>query len=98
MQEIAPAIVAPPPDLFGSSANPAQRPKPGPSTPAERLAAIHADTNQSARLRSQADALLKLYQQRMQRLSLRGQFSPPEVIPLGVLMVIPDAKEVKHGA
>jgi hypothetical protein len=62
----------------------------------ERLAAIHADTNQSARLRSQADALLKLYQQRHGRLKLRGQFAPPEVIPLGLLMVIPQG--VNHGA
>ena len=30
------------------------------------------------RLRSQADALLKLYQQRHDRLKLRGQFSPPD--------------------
>jgi hypothetical protein len=100
--EMAPAVVVAQPDLFATPAKAAQAPKPAPTTPAERLAAIHADTNQPARLRNQADALLKIYQQRHDRLTLRGQFSPPEVIPLGLLMVVPpgtsDAKGANHGA
>jgi ERCC4-related helicase len=72
------------------------KPKAAASTPAERLAAIHDETDRPARQRSQADAILKLYQHRLARLSIRGQFSPPEVIPLGLLMVLPEG--VKHGA
>lgn len=96
--EIAPVAAVQQADLFTSPSRPTAAPRPAPTTPAERLAAIHADTNQPARLRSQADAALKLYRQRLQRLTLRGQLSPPEVIPLGMLMVIPDAKGGSRGA
>src|SRR6185437_11548895 len=67
--EMSPAVVASQPELFGTTAKTktVPAPKPAPLTPAERLAAIHADGNQSPRLRSHADALLKLYQQRHDR-------------------------------
>ena len=93
--EIAPAVVSQQPDLFAATTTSVQAPKPAPATPAERLAEIRDDTTQPTRLRSQASALIKLYQQRIDRLMLRSQFSAPEVIPLGLLMVIP---EVAHGA
>lgn len=96
IQEIAPGVTVHQPGLFTAPSTAA--PRPAPSTPAERLAAIHADTDQPARLRSRADALLKLYRQRQDRLALRSQFAPLEVIPLGLLMVIPDAKGVNLGA
>jgi hypothetical protein len=99
--ELAPSVAAPERSLF-DPAKPAPASKPVPATPAERLAAIHADTGQHARLRSKADALLKLYRERHHRLKLRGQFSPPEVIPLGLLMIVPDdpsdGKGVNRGA
>jgi hypothetical protein len=83
------------PNLF-EKAKPDGKPKAAPSTPAERLAAIHEETDRPARQRSDADAILKIYQQRLAKLNIRGQFSPPEVIPLGLLMVLPEG--VKHGA
>lgn len=99
--ELAPDVVAPERTLF-DPVEPAAAPKPLPKTPDERLAAIHADTSQSPRLRNKADALLKLYRQRHDRLKLRGQFTSPEVIPLGMFMVVPKGnsagKGVKHGA
>lgn len=95
VREITPAAPAQP-DLF--SGTPAHATRPAPTGPAERLAAICADTTQHARLRGQADALLRLYRQRLDRLALRSQFSPPEVVPLGLLMVIPDGMGVDHGA
>ena len=98
LAEITPNIVAAQPDLFSGPGKPAPAPRPAPSTPAERLAAIHADTDQLPRLRSQADALLKLYQQRLLRFTQREQLAPSEVIPLGMLMVIPDDKGATHGA
>lgn len=94
--EIAPAVVTPEPDLF--SPTPIAKPRSAPKNPAERLAEIHADSAQSARLRSHANAMLKLYQQRLDRLRVRSQFSPAEVIPLGLLMVIPEIQGVNRGA
>lgn len=98
--ELAPDVVAPERTLF-DPVEPVAAPKPLPRTPAERLAAIHADTSQSPRLRNKADALLKLYRQRRDRLQLRGQFTSPEVVSLGMLMVVPEetpaGKGVKHG-
>ncbi|OQZ05735.1 MAG: hypothetical protein B6D36_08635 [Planctomycetes bacterium UTPLA1] len=96
VQEIAPAAKVEQPGLFTAPSTAA--PAPAPTTPAERLTAIHSDANQPARLRSQADALLKLYRQRHDRLTLRSQFGAPEVIPLGLLMVIPEVQGGGRGA
>lgn len=93
--EMTPAVTPATESLF-DPAKPVPAPKPPPATPTEKLAAIHADTSQPPRLRSQADALLKLYRHRQNLLKLRGQFAPPEVIPLGLLMVVPQG--VNHGS
>lgn len=95
--ELAPAVVAASPGLF-DPATPAAMPKPAPATPADRLAVILEDDNQSRTVHRQADTLLKIYRQRHDRLKLHAQLSAPEVVPLGLLMVIPDGKGAGHGA
>jgi superfamily II DNA or RNA helicase len=96
--ELAPVVVHETPDLFSAPTGPVTPPKPAPTTPTERLEAIQANASQPQRLRSQASALRKMYQQRLDHLALRSRFSAPEVIPLGLLMVIPDDEGGNHAA
>jgi hypothetical protein len=58
--------------------------------PAERIAAFHGDATQPARLRSEADGVLRIYRQRLADLDARLNLREPEVVPLGVLMILPE--------
>jgi ERCC4-related helicase len=97
--EIIPSVAASTPDLFSAPSAKKLSAKPVPTTPEERLEMIHSDSSQSKTLRNHAENTLKQYKKRSESLKFRGQFSPPEVIPLGLLMVIPTNKEGgRHGA
>ena len=61
------------------------------TTPEQRLAAFAADRSQPTSKRSEADGVLRLYRQRSQVLDVLFDLRDPEVIPLGVLMLIPEA-------
>jgi hypothetical protein len=63
--------------------------------PAERLAAFASDSNQPPSKRSEADGVLRIYRQRTGILDSLTALGEPEIIPLGVLMLIPE--EVGHG-
>jgi hypothetical protein len=63
--------------------------------PQHRLATFHADREQPASARVEAEGVLRIYQQRIGHLNRLLDLRDPEIIPLGVLMLIP---EVKHGA
>jgi len=65
------------------------------TNPADRLSAFAADSAQPSAKRSEADGVLRLYRRRQQEISARLDVSPPEIVPLGVLMVMP---EVSRGA
>jgi superfamily II DNA or RNA helicase len=62
--------------------------------PVERLAAFHTDRDQSPAARAQAEGVLQLYKQRKNSLDSLMDLRTPEVVPLGVLMIIP---EHSHG-
>lgn len=63
--------------------------------PAARLAAFYHDGIQHPARRSEADGVLRLYEKRRQTLDARMALTAPEVVPLGLLMIVP---EVGHGA
>lgn len=63
--------------------------------PAERLAAFHSDRSQPPSTRVEADGVLRIYQKRMDHLDALSDLRPPEIVPLGMLMLIP---EERHGA
>jgi len=62
--------------------------------PEERLAAFAADAMQSGLARSEADGALRIYRQRMTILEDLLALGTPEVVPLGLLMLLP---EEAHG-
>ncbi|MFZ5448936.1 MAG: helicase-related protein [Thermodesulfobacteriota bacterium] len=59
--------------------------------PAERLAAFAADSGQPLGRRSEAEGVLRLYRQRLQDLEDRFALGDPEILPLGLLMIIPES-------
>jgi hypothetical protein len=59
-----------------------------------RLAAFHADRSQPPSARVEADGVLRIYRQRLDHLDAFAELRAPEIIPLGVLMLIPEAQ---HG-
>ena len=59
--------------------------------PAERLAAYASDRGQHPARRSEADGVLRLHRARLQALEARLGLGAPEVVPLGVLMLVPEA-------
>lgn len=61
------------------------------SDSAERLAAFHADRFQSAAARAEAEGVRRICRKRLQLLKRLSEMSEPEVIPLGVLMLVPEA-------
>ncbi len=63
--------------------------------PQERLAALHCDREQPVAARVEAEGVLRIFQQRVSALNRLLDLREPEVVPLGVLMLIPEAK---HGA
>ncbi|NLE36763.1 MAG: DEAD/DEAH box helicase [Pirellulaceae bacterium] len=62
--------------------------------PAERLAAFASDGRQTPSKRSEADGVLRIYQKRIDMLDSLAALAEPEIIPLGVLMLIPS--EASH--
>ena len=58
--------------------------------PVERLAAFAADGSQPSVRRSEADGVLRLHSQRLQDLEDRLTLGDPEVVPLGLLMIVPE--------
>ena len=65
------------------------------TNPAARLAAFATDTSLSPARRSEADGVLRIHRQRQEELDARLALGEPEIIPLGVLMMVP---EHSHGA
>ncbi|SHJ80657.1 helicase-related protein [Desulfofundulus thermosubterraneus] len=63
--------------------------------PVKRLAAFHMDRNQPPAARSEAEGVLRIYKQRMNFIDSLLDLREPEIIPLGLLMLIP---EVQYGA
>lgn len=57
--------------------------------PLDRLAAFAANSSIAPTLRSEADGVLRIYRQRQAALAERTDLRPPEVQPLGLLMLLP---------
>ena len=62
--------------------------------PAERLAGYSLDRSQPPHLRSAAESVLTIYRQRSDELRSRQEMTQPEVVPLGLLMLVPEGR---HG-
>lgn len=60
--------------------------------PAERLAAFFTDRNQTAAARFEAEGVLRIFKQRMAQLDRFSALRDPEIIQLGILMLIPEAE------
>jgi hypothetical protein len=61
----------------------------------ERLAGFATDVSRPAARRSEADGVLRIHRQRLRDIEGRLAFGASEVMPLGVLMLVP---ENRHGA
>ena len=59
------------------------------SDPEQRLAAFALDRDRLARDRSEADGVLRIYRQRMEILDRQMALDHPEIVPIGVLMLVP---------
>ena len=66
-----------------------------PGTPEERLAELAGSARVSPSKRGEAETVLRLYRQRTADLQARLSLGEPEVVPLGLLMLVPEGK---HGA
>ena len=58
--------------------------------PATCLAALATDRSLSARVRNEAESVLRIFRQRMDILDASAEVAPPEVIKLGLLMLVPE--------
>jgi len=93
------------PTLFEDNAAPASAP-PRPerwskTVPQERLAAFALDRTQSPAKRGEAEGVMQLYKKRMAELTARLALEKPAILPLGLLMLVPEKlaeKEGGHGA
>jgi len=65
------------------------------TAPLDRLSAYATNSAQPPAKRAEADGVLRLYHRRRQDITARLELGTPEIIPLGILMIIP---EVGHGA
>ena len=65
--------------------------------PAERLAALGSDRSARPSLRTEADTVLRVYRSRIEDIAARLRLGEPEIIRLGLLMIVP-GKGGKHGA
>jgi hypothetical protein len=63
----------------------------------ERLAAFTADRAQPSTRRSQADVALKLAATRREDIERRARLREPEIVPVGVLMLLPDGTPAPEG-
>ncbi len=66
----------------------------------ERLAAFVSDGTRPSYRRSEAEGVLRLFEQRSAALNAGLALNPPEVLPLGLLMLVPRniEKEAHRGA
>jgi hypothetical protein len=93
------AGLAPQPAQTGLFDSPAERRALPPSwpnwaasaDPAERLAAFATDRSQPVAKRSEAESVLRIYEQRITHLDARLAMGAPEIVPLGLLMLVPEA-------
>lgn len=58
--------------------------------PVERLAAFAADPTRPARARGEAEGVLRIHRQRLTAIEAHLAMGAPEVLPLGVLLLIPE--------
>jgi len=65
--------------------------------PAQRLAAFASDSHQPLSKRSEADGVLRIYRQRTTFLDSLSSLGEPEVILLGVLMLLPAGDATRKG-
>jgi superfamily II DNA or RNA helicase len=61
-----------------------------PGDPLEHLACLGADRTVKTSLRNEADTVLRIHRERMAELGARLRLGDPEVIPLGLLMIVPE--------
>lgn len=61
--------------------------------PTERLAGFSTDRTNSITKRREAEGVLKLYKKRCEDLDRRSRLEPPDVRPLGMLMLVPAGEE-----
>ncbi|MGA1998211.1 MAG: hypothetical protein ABSH45_20790, partial [Bryobacteraceae bacterium] len=61
--------------------------------PGERLAGFETDRTQSTKLRNEARVVLELYEHRRKELAAHLALVLPVVLPLGILMLIPEAAD-----
>ena len=83
------------PGLFDQPRSATESPKPNWTSspdPVERLAGFAGDRARPPALRSEADGALRIYRQRIEALDGRLALSPPEIVPLGLLMLAPEAR------
>lgn len=86
------AEVAVQPDLFASIAALEGRSKSNWMTekaPEQRLAGFASDPTQHPAHRSEADGVLRIYQQRRQELDAQFAIAAPAIVPIGLLMIQP---------
>jgi hypothetical protein len=60
--------------------------------PAVRLAAFHSDRDQTPSARMEAEGVLRIYQQRMKDLDCLSDLRPPEIVSIGLLMLVPEGQ------
>lgn len=87
-QPAQPTLFDPAPASFHEF--PSIPPGSAPPTPAMRLATFYHDGSQHPARRAEADGILRLYNQRREDLEARLALGEPEIVPLGLLMLIPD--------
>ena len=59
--------------------------------PEKRLAAFGSDGGQSPAKRSEADGVLRIHEKRKKILDALLDLGQPQIVPLGVLMLMPEA-------
>jgi len=62
--------------------------------PTERLTGFATDRTNTITKRREAEGVLKLYKKRCEALDRRSRLEPPDVRPLGMLMLVPTRQEV----
>jgi superfamily II DNA or RNA helicase len=65
--------------------------------PIQRLGALATDADVPVARRAEAQTVLSLFDRRRNELERRSRLRPPQVMPLGMLMLVP-AQEVRRGA
>jgi hypothetical protein len=78
--------------LFGGPALPVGPAWQTLTEPRERLAGFIADASQPHTKRHEAEGVLRLHKLRDDELHARMTLNPPEIVPLGALMVVPKTK------